>query len=122
MCLNPSGGFRLAEPEQPAETLAQKTTANWNGVNAMKNARHRYITPCAVWVLTVTALCAAEGKDAMSKGSVVWTSPSQDSRGSMPIGNGDFGAAGFTSGARYAAWDGETARQYDSAYLFESSR
>jgi N4-(beta-N-acetylglucosaminyl)-L-asparaginase len=36
--------------------------------------------------------------------------------------NGEFGGAAFTSGSRYAAWDGETAQRYDSAYLFERNR
>ncbi len=36
--------------------------------------------------------------------------------------NGEFGGAAFTSGSRYAAWDGETAQHYDSAYLFERNR
>jgi len=35
---------------------------------------------------------AAEGKDPMSSDTLIWTSPSKDSRGSMPIGNGDIGA------------------------------
>jgi N4-(beta-N-acetylglucosaminyl)-L-asparaginase len=36
--------------------------------------------------------------------------------------NGEFGGAAFTAGSRYAAFDGETARHYDSAYLFERNR
>ena len=35
---------------------------------------------------------------------------------------GEFGGGAFTSGARYSAWDGETAQHYDSAYLFERDR
>ncbi|HEX9691868.1 MAG TPA: N(4)-(beta-N-acetylglucosaminyl)-L-asparaginase [Gemmatimonadales bacterium] len=34
---------------------------------------------------------------------------------------GEFGAATFTP-SRYAAWNGETAARYDTAYLFEQSR
>jgi len=36
--------------------------------------------------------------------------------------NGEFGGAAFTAGSRYAAFDGETAGHYDSAYLFERNR
>ncbi len=35
---------------------------------------------------------------------------------------GEFGAASFYSGRRFAAWDGAEARRYDSAYLFERNR
>jgi len=59
----------VLEPEQPAETLAQKTKVNRKGLSVMKNGRHRNIAPWAAWLLTVTALCAAEEKDAMSSGS-----------------------------------------------------
>lgn len=53
--------------------------------------RHRYIIKSMVWFLAATALYAVERKDAMSS-CLVWTSPSQDSRGSMPVGNGEIGA------------------------------
>jgi hypothetical protein len=36
--------------------------------------------------------------------------------------DGEFGGAAFTAGRRYAAWDGETAQHFDSAYLFEPDR
>jgi N4-(beta-N-acetylglucosaminyl)-L-asparaginase len=35
---------------------------------------------------------------------------------------GEFGGASFYSGRRYAAWDGASARHYDSAYLFEQDQ
>jgi len=57
----------------------------------MKN-RYCYVAHSVMWLFVATALCAAEGQDAMSYGKLVWTSPSQDSRGSMPIGNGEVGA------------------------------
>jgi len=41
---------------------------------------------CGMWV-SVGTLCAAE--DDVGRYDVVWTSPSKDSAGSMPIGNGD---------------------------------
>ncbi|MCP4449873.1 MAG: hypothetical protein GY809_00305, partial [Planctomycetes bacterium] len=58
----------------------------------MRNGRHTYVAYRMLWLLAVATLCTAEGQDAMSHDQLVWTSPSQDSRGSMPIGNGEVGA------------------------------
>ncbi|MCF7973492.1 MAG: DUF5703 domain-containing protein, partial [Phycisphaerae bacterium] len=58
----------------------------------MRNAKHRYIARSMVWLLAAATLGAPQGKDALGSGRLVWTSPSQDSRGAMPIGNGEVGA------------------------------
>ena len=56
------------------------------------NGRHRQIAISIAWLIAATALYAAEGKEPTGSHNVVWTSPGKDSRGSMPIGNGDIGA------------------------------
>lgn len=45
-----------------------------------------------VWLLAgVSHIVPAQPTEALAAGSVVWDSPSADSRGSMPLGNGDLG-------------------------------
>ncbi|HCV25217.1 MAG TPA: hypothetical protein DGN59_17295, partial [Candidatus Latescibacteria bacterium] len=56
------------------------------------NNRHRSIRQGIAWLLAATAICTAGATDAMDGGKLAWNSPSQDSRGSMPIGNGEVGA------------------------------
>ena len=56
------------------------------------NSRYRYVARSIIWLLAATALCAAEGKETTNYDRLVWTSPSKDSRGAMPIGNGEMGA------------------------------
>ncbi len=58
----------------------------------MENGRHRYLAHHVAVLFTAMTLWAATGNAALSSDTLVWTSPSQDSRGSMPIGNGEVGA------------------------------
>lgn len=62
----------------------------------MKNWKHRMKSPVLTVALGVGMALSnsalANGADPMQASNVVWDSPSKDSSGSMPIGNGDLGA------------------------------
>jgi pimeloyl-ACP methyl ester carboxylesterase len=56
------------------------------------NGKYGYIANSIILLFAATALCTAQGKEPVSNRNLVWTSPSKDSKGSMPIGNGEIGA------------------------------
>lgn len=80
-----AGGLSLHLPKSPRKEHIGK-------VNRKMNRRDRHSLPLMVFLLATTTLWASEGRLSVNTDSLVWTSPSQDSRGSMPIGNGDIGA------------------------------
>ena len=59
------------------------------------SVRFRALLPIGAWTLACVLLTAenrpCRGADPLDAQNVVWTTPSKDSSGSMPIGNGDIG-------------------------------
>jgi len=63
-------------------------------MNVQRNAANRHsswFTAGAIVLLTAVAVFGADGADTVSSQNVIWETPSDDSAGSMPIGNGDIG-------------------------------
>lgn len=56
------------------------------------DGKYGYIASSIFFLFGATVLCAAQGRELVSNRNIVWTSPSKDSKGSMPIGNGEIGA------------------------------
>ena len=72
----------------------ERTTPGQPATGALPGRFRRWL-PVGAWTLACLLLTngdrPCQGADSIDAQNVVWTTPSKDSSGSMPIGNGDIG-------------------------------